>query len=615
LLLILLAIILYGSICAVIFTGSEEGDIFFPDLFTAYMNFFIGLYSLNFPDIMIPAFNETAAWTPLFLSYVMVVAWFLMAIVLATIFDVYKRGLKREVASKLYQQHQRLAAAWQLLGGHLSGKLPWTVWKQLLTVLKPHYSPERIDMLFRILDKGQKGYLRYREFLRVADLLTYRLHRIDTKPHVFERISPWLYHSKVSQIFRRVVLHKFTLMAVDAVIVATVIFLLVELQLQLIGFNVSSEITFENHASEYILFFILWIEFLCQIYALGPMAYWRQPWHKFDMLLLVFVSVGFVILLSQQNTPVDWRKVIFISRLLRLVRLFARVGRFNDTLSSIYDAIPALRSILLLQVVLYYIFALVGMQVWAGKVKADTPALQGTQYAQWGYTIFNFNSFAEAILTLFQLNVISNYNITALGYGVLSGKAAWIFFVLFHLLAVIVMFNVLVAFIIEAFQKRQGKKDAMLKRIEKITTKHEDSAGFTWKVEERRDPFHTLRRLLLDEILDEGKHVSWMKYLDEDATRENSSFKRSSDLLDSDSDDGREPPSERDVGRSFSHVPTTVRRKRTTGIEKIGNRLKRAWARKWREKEAQRFYAPRISRDDYSNEVHISWDDEEEDSE
>jgi len=95
---------------------SEEGDIFFPDLFTAYMNFFIGLYSLNFPDIMctlrhsdycradraahslclcrIPAFNETAAWTPLFLSYVMVVAWFLMAIVLATIFDVYKRGLK-----------------------------------------------------------------------------------------------------------------------------------------------------------------------------------------------------------------------------------------------------------------------------------------------------------------------------------------------------------------------------------------------------------------------------------------------------------------------------------------------------------------------------------------
>jgi len=134
-------------------------------------------------------------------------------------------------------------------------------------------------------------------------------------------------------------------------------------------------------------------------------------------------------------------------------------------------------------------------------------------------------------------------------------------------------------------------------------------------VEERRDPFHTLRRLLLDEILDEGKHVSWMKYLDEDATRENSSFKRSSDLLDSDSDDGREPPSERDVGRSFSHVPTTVRRKRTTGIEKIGNRLKRAWARKWREKEAQRFYAPRISRDDYSNEVHISWDDEEEDSE
>ncbi len=86
-----------------------------------------------------------------------------------------------EVAQVLYHQHQRLAAAWQLFGCHVSGKLSWSVWEQLFAVLKPHYRPEKVRaftahtlivlvvealrddlqvaMVFRILDKGQKGYL------------------------------------------------------------------------------------------------------------------------------------------------------------------------------------------------------------------------------------------------------------------------------------------------------------------------------------------------------------------------------------------------------------------------------------------------------------------------
>jgi len=99
--------------------------------------------------------------------------------------------------------------------------------------------------------------------------------------------------------------------------------------------------------------------------------------------------------------------------------------------------------------------------------------------------------------------------VTALGYSAVSGKAAWLFFVIFNLLAVIVLFkytatllqprddrhlrrhtrviiltivmigcndSVMVAFIIEAFQKRQQKantQDPMLKRIRKVTLKYD----------------------------------------------------------------------------------------------------------------------------------------------
>jgi hypothetical protein len=59
------------------------------------------------------------------------------------------------------------------------------------------------------------------------------------------------------------------------------------------------------------------------------------------------------------------------------------------------------------------VFALIGMQIWAGKITKETEALKGTTFAQLGYYMLNFNSFLEALFTLFHLNVINNYNGTA----------------------------------------------------------------------------------------------------------------------------------------------------------------------------------------------------------
>ena len=47
-----------------------------------------------------------------------------------------------------------------------------------------------------------------KEFLRIVDLLTYRLHRINVSPHIFGRAWPSLYYSRASKVFRKLVLHK-----------------------------------------------------------------------------------------------------------------------------------------------------------------------------------------------------------------------------------------------------------------------------------------------------------------------------------------------------------------------------------------------------------------------
>lgn len=104
----------------------------------------------------------------------------------------------------------------------------------------------------------------------------------------------------------------------------------------------------------------------------------------------------------------------------------------------------------------------------------------------------------------------------------------------------------MIAFILESFQKRQQKDkkaDPLLKRIRKIITKHalltctqnclqglvahlsavvpmhryetETGGTYSWTTEEIRDPYQILRRLLLDEILQEDETYAWLHYVEE----------------------------------------------------------------------------------------------------
>lgn len=159
------------------------------------------------------------------------------------------------------------------------------------------------------------------------------------------------------------------------------------------------------------------------------------------------------------------------------------------------------------------------MQIWAGKITEDSEALKGTTFAQLDYFLLNFNSFPEALLTLFHLNVISNYHGTfrmksdayhrshqyltpCISHGVwLCCCQRQARMVVLHRLQpacrysfiqvrtnlstnaasaptnihITSLFSVMVAFILEAFQKRQHnekKADPLLKRIRKIITKY-----------------------------------------------------------------------------------------------------------------------------------------------
>merc|ERR1712196_326873 len=82
---------------------------------------------------------------------------------------------------------------------------------------------------------------------------------------------------------------------------------------------------------------------------------------------------------------------------------------------------------------------------------SQNPQLIGSDFAKDGYFTNNFNDVVAAYVTLFELMVVNQWHILTSGFVILTNESARLFFLAFHLTAVVLMLNIFVAFILEAF--------------------------------------------------------------------------------------------------------------------------------------------------------------------
>jgi len=61
----------------------------------------------------------------------------------------------------------------------------------------------------------------------------------------------------------------------------------------------------------------------------------------------------------------------------------------------------------------YYIFSLIGVQMFGGKVYAENPKIYNDSSLSPSYVFNNFNDFASGLMTLFELMVVNNWWVVA----------------------------------------------------------------------------------------------------------------------------------------------------------------------------------------------------------
>ena len=195
-----------------------------------------------------------------------------------------------------------------------------------------------------------------------------------------------------------------------------------------------------------------------KVAGLGGRAYWQQYRHRFDGLVThaSLAAAAYVYYPNAYNNPVLVRYVVML-RLLRLGRLIVALPEFQVIGESFLNMLPAAGKLFKVLFCLCFLFATVGAALFQGRINCDPHGpefakLRPTDFYANGYLPLNFNDYESAFVTLFCILVVNNWFVFVDGFAAVTTVAtSRLFFISFYLVGVLVLLNVVVAFILDAF--------------------------------------------------------------------------------------------------------------------------------------------------------------------
>lgn len=136
---------------------------------------------------------------------------------------------------------------------------------------------------------------------------------------------------------------------------------------------------------------------LIKFYALGPNIYFESAFNRFDCV--VICGSIFEVIWQQVKDESFGLSVLRALRLLRIFKVTKYWASLRNLVISLLSSMRSIISLLFLLFLFILIFALLGMQLFGGQFNSS----DGTPAA-------NFNTFAIALLTVFQILTGEDWN-------------------------------------------------------------------------------------------------------------------------------------------------------------------------------------------------------------
>ena len=119
----LIFITFYAWVGVVMFYNSEEGEQHFPNLIDGMWTLWTSVTTVNYPDVMMPAYNKNRLATLYFVFFMVITFFFMMNVVLASVVNAYDNELDRRKDSQNLLTFTNLSKAFALLDPKKTGTI------------------------------------------------------------------------------------------------------------------------------------------------------------------------------------------------------------------------------------------------------------------------------------------------------------------------------------------------------------------------------------------------------------------------------------------------------------------------------------------------------------
>ena len=199
-----------------------------------------------------------------------------------------------------------------------------------------------------------------------------------------------------------------------------------------------------------IVYIIFMIELFVKVSGLGITRFWRgedRVWNRLDVVAMSAATIWRIFDLDDVSA-VNFGRIFTFSRSFRLLHYMLRTSK---VIFALLHVLPGLMRYVAVLFCLFYIFALVGMEAFAGRLNLSNPSPQRTSFHQLRYA-YSFDTFPDAIVALFGQMVVNQWPVLVEGCAAATSSAlSQPYFVSWYFCSVIVVLNLLLAFLIESY--------------------------------------------------------------------------------------------------------------------------------------------------------------------
>ncbi|XP_022362454.1 two pore calcium channel protein 2 isoform X2 [Enhydra lutris kenyoni] len=483
--LLLLALHLYIFTMSgmLLFTG-EKGDgqdrerlIYFRNLPEALTSLLVLLTTANNPDVMIPAYSKNRAYAIFFIVFTLIGSLFLMNLLTAIIYNQFRGYLMKSFQTSLFRRRLGARAAYEVLSsvtaeGEAHPREVGVRPQDFLQVLqRVQLSGSHTQAVVEKVRSYGGDLLSAGEFQKLFNEFDKRV--IKEPPPRPEYPSPFLRRAQI------VCSHRYFDYLGNFIALGNLVSISV--------FLVIDADVLPEDRDDFVLgilncVFILYylLELLLKVFALGLPGYLAHSSNVFDGLLTVVLLVLEISTLAVYRFPHpgwkpetlgllslwDMARLVNTLIVVRFLRIIPSLKLMAVVASTVLDLVRNMRAFGGILVVVYYVFAILGISLFRGVIVApgngslstDNSSAPCGSFEQLEYWPNNFDDFAAALITLWNVMVVNNWQVFLEAYRRYSGPWSKIYFVLWWLVSSVIWVNLFLALILENFLHKWDRR-------------------------------------------------------------------------------------------------------------------------------------------------------------